>query len=156
MRVEANPDERQQLALLLSLSKIHILKADVEITPWRKQGVKVAGVVKAHLEQKCVVTLEDFDSHVEESFERFYLRGNAPGHSGKIITIDPMEDDVPEQIDGNTIDAGVLITESLSLALDPYPKKPGAVFEQSEPQLGDAAAPNPFAALKNIKDADRD
>jgi hypothetical protein len=47
------------------------------------------------------------------------------------------------------IDLGRLATDVLYLAIDPYPRKPGAVFE---PQIA-AADPedHPFAALKVLK-----
>ena len=47
------------------------------------------------------------------------------------------------------IDLGRLATDALFLAIDPYPRKPDAVFEP----LVDAADPedHPFAALKALQ-----
>ena len=39
----------------------------------------------------------------------------------------------------------------LILGLDPYPRKPGAVFESPE---GDEPDPSPFAALAKLKKGD--
>jgi hypothetical protein len=57
--------------------------------------------------------------------------------------------DPPEPIVGGVIDLGRLATDALFLGVNPYPRKPGAVFE---PQIT-AADPedHPFAALKALK-----
>ena len=58
----------------------------------------------------------------------------------------PRWTDPPEPIENGMIDLGRLATDVLYLAIDPYPRKPGAVFE---PEVT-AADPedHPFAALK--------
>ena len=52
-------------------------------------------------------------------------------------------------IENGIIDLGKVATDALYLALDPYPRKPDAVFEP----LVEAADPedHPFAALKALK-----
>ncbi|MGZ3360151.1 MAG: YceD family protein, partial [Xanthobacteraceae bacterium] len=59
----------------------------------------------------------------------------------------PLED-APEPLVGGMIDLGAIATEFLILGLDPYPRKPDAVFEA--PPGGDEAA-HPFAALAELK-----
>ena len=52
------------------------------------------------------------------------------------------------------IELGEVLVESLSLALDPYPRKPGMVFQEvSDDSSADAGepAPSPFAALAKLK-----
>jgi hypothetical protein len=50
------------------------------------------------------------------------------------------------------VDLGALATEFLLLGLDPYPRKPGAVFE---PPRDNRPEPGPFAGLAGlIKDRD--
>ena len=56
--------------------------------------------------------------------------------------------DGPEPLTGGVIDLGVIATEFLILAIDPYPRKPGAVFEAPDaPDDSD----QPFAALAALK-----
>ena len=57
--------------------------------------------------------------------------------------------DPPEPIVNGVIDLGRLATDALFLAIDPYPRKPDAVFE---PPV-EAADPedHPFAALKALQ-----
>lgn len=149
-RIEANREECARLADLLQLRAIAGLTADVQITPWRKQGFKVAGSFRAAVRQVCVVTLDPFDSVIEDQVERYYLRGNMPGPDARVVTIDALDDEDTEALKGNVIDAGELIRESLTLALDPYPRKPGATFEGLPPPAEEDRE-NPFAVLKQLK-----
>ena len=57
--------------------------------------------------------------------------------------------DPPEPIENGIIDLGRLATDALYLGVDPYPRKPDAVFEP----LVEAADPedHPFAALKALQ-----
>ena len=48
---------------------------------------------------------------------------------------------------GGLVDLGALATEFLILGLDPYPRKPDAVFE---PPQSLAAEEGPFAALAKL------
>jgi hypothetical protein len=53
-----------------------------------------------------------------------------------------------EPLIGGSVDLGALATEFLILGLDPYPRKPGAIFQPPmdlEPEEG------PFAALAALK-----
>ena len=56
--------------------------------------------------------------------------------------------DGPEPLAGGAVDLGAIATEFLILAIDPYPRKPGAVFEP--PDVGDDSD-QPFAALAALK-----
>jgi hypothetical protein len=50
----------------------------------------------------------------------------------------------PEPLVGGVVDLGAIATEFLVLGLDPYPRKPGAIFEPPQEREPDE---NPFAAL---------
>jgi hypothetical protein len=52
-------------------------------------------------------------------------------------------------LQGRIIDLGALIIETAGLELDPYPRKPGEVFEDQKPEP--IAKISPFARLKNPK-----
>jgi hypothetical protein len=49
---------------------------------------------------------------------------------------------------GGGVDLAAVLTEQLALALDPFPRKPGARFEAP----GTAGELSPFAALARLKD----
>jgi uncharacterized metal-binding protein YceD (DUF177 family) len=61
--------------------------------------------------------------------------------------MDPEADDPPDVLEGETIDVSGYVLEHLALELDPFPRKPGAVFENPLP----TAEISPFAALKALK-----
>ena len=53
----------------------------------------------------------------------------------------------PEPLIGGVVDLGALAIEFLILGLDPYPRKPGAVFEPPQDHKPEAG---PFAALAKL------
>ena len=51
------------------------------------------------------------------------------------------------------IDVGRVVFETLSAALDPYPRKNGASLEWQDPESAEGVgASGPFGALKKLKD----
>ena len=67
---------------------------------------------------------------------------------------DPDAEDIPEPPDpifNGQIDLGVLASEQLALALDPYPRKEGVEFAADLVQVDDIAEVSPFAALAKLK-----
>jgi hypothetical protein len=58
------------------------------------------------------------------------------------LFVDP---DEPDEIVDGRIDLGALASEFLTLALDPYPRKPGAAFE---PPVDPDDDGSPFSGLR--------
>ena len=122
--------------------------------------VKVSGTLHADVEQVCGVTVTPFLARVEESFERFYATpataaALATGELVDELEIDPLADDPPDPIIDGRIDIGELVAEELALAIDPFPRLPGAEFV-APPELAPPAndlGPDrqlPFAALGDL------
>jgi hypothetical protein len=64
--------------------------------------------------------------------------------------VDP-DVDQPEVVASPAIDLGGTVLEHFSLALDPYPRAPGAKLP-AEPEIGvDEPVQSPFAALAGLK-----
>ena len=61
-----------------------------------------------------------------------------------------LDDDSPDQIEDGRLDLGQYAVEQLALSLDPFPRKPGAVFEQPK-EPGEIS---PFAVLKTLRPKD--
>jgi uncharacterized metal-binding protein YceD (DUF177 family) len=125
--LEATPEERAALARLNGLSDIARLIARFRVSKW-KRGVRVEGEVSARVTQTCVVSLEPFEVDIEEPVEARFLPHGAKKpapESGVDEFVDP---DVPDEIVDGRVDLGKLASEFLTLALDPYPRKPGAAF----------------------------
>jgi uncharacterized metal-binding protein YceD (DUF177 family) len=142
--IEATEAERKALAKLNNLVDVARLTASFRIAKWR-QGVKVEGEVKAQVTQTCVVSLEPFDVEIEEPVEVRFLPSDAKAPELEDVT------DGPDPLIDGKIDLGALASEFLTLALDPYPRKPGVAFEAP---ADSADSSTPFGALKPPTDRD--
>ena len=141
---EATAEECAVLAKDFKLPAIRTLAADYRITGSAK-GVHVEGKVTAAITQICVVTLEPFDSVVEEEVAvDFAEKQGLPAES----PTDMHENEPPDEIVNGQIDLGALTAEFLALGLDPYPRKPDADFQF---EGGGDRADSPFAALGKLK-----
>jgi uncharacterized metal-binding protein YceD (DUF177 family) len=105
----------------------------------------VQGRVTAAITQICVVTLDPFDSTIEEEVEVDFAEpsGMPPEPPTEMHEYEP-----PDEILNGQIDLGGITAEFLALGLDPYPRKPGVDFEYAD--NGPAIA-SPFAALGKLK-----
>jgi hypothetical protein len=129
--IEANPAQRAILADEHGLLGVSAFRADLLVSNWRRNGVKVAGRVEADIEQECVVTLEPLDARISEEFSQVFLPddsklGRQGFHEGGEVHLDAEGPDSPEPFSGDVIDVGALAEEFFGLAIDPYPRKPGA------------------------------
>jgi uncharacterized metal-binding protein YceD (DUF177 family) len=137
MDIEANAAEREKLAALNGLPAITRLSAHFVVKKWRR-GVEVEGELSARVTQTCVVTLEPFEADIDEPIDVRFLPDAAP---------DSLEEDAPDPLVDGRIDLGAIASEFLTLALDPYPRKPGVAFEPP----ADAEDPeSPFSRLRAL------
>jgi uncharacterized metal-binding protein YceD (DUF177 family) len=150
-QISATEDERQALAERFGLIAIHDLSALLQLQPWRRGGIALTGRLEARIEQTCVVTLEPFQETVKEDITRFFAGQNAPGPRSVVRSVESLEEDETDVISGGSIDVGEVVAESLGLALDPYPRKPGAEFISSAAETEKEKPQSPFAALKSLK-----
>jgi uncharacterized metal-binding protein YceD (DUF177 family) len=148
----ADDATRAAIAALAGVPAISRLAASLDIARQGK-GLRVDGEVTAAVEQTCVVTLEPMTSEIREPIDVVFMppSGAAPAHNTQDETeeaIDLAAVDEPEPLIGGVADLGAAATEFLLLAIDPYPRKPDAVFDS--PDQG-AAGAHPFAALAALK-----
>ena len=148
-------DEQARLALRdhLGIRDVRSFSASADITAWRGDGVKVEGRVSADLVQDCIVTLEPIETQVDETFEAVFVpegsRLDNPAMGDVQMMVDAEGDDPPETFPGDALDLGPVWTEFLTLAVDPFPRKPGAELPSAEGET----EPSPFAALAKLKAA---
>ncbi len=145
----ADDGVRGAVARLAGLRDLPRLEANFDVTRHGTGGLRVTGHVRATVGQSCVVTLEPLSNDVEEAVDLIFMpRSAATRHDGEAAIEPP---DVkwgdPEPLIGDCIDLGAIATEFLMLGLDPYPRKPGAVFEPPRERNPD---PGPFAALAKL------
>jgi uncharacterized metal-binding protein YceD (DUF177 family) len=147
-RLAADEAVRARVAEALGLNALHRLEALVSVTPWL-DGAQVEGRWSASYEQTCGVTLEPFETQVKGEFEiRVVPRGsrNAPEDSHE-VSVDPEAEDPPDVLEEDRIDIAAYVVEHLALEVDPFPRKPGAVFDPPEPE----EPPSPFAVLRRLE-----
>jgi len=140
----ADPPTREALAKLARVAGLPRLSAGFDLTRHGREGLRVMGSVSATVDQACVVTLEPIQSEVEEAVDLLFAPPRAsPDEQGESpLAVDAAEP--PEPLQGGAVDLGAVATEFLLLAIDPYPRKPNAVFDA--PAASDASE-SPFAAL---------
>ncbi len=142
--VEANAEERAAIARRLGIVDVSALTCRFALRRWEGATVQAEGSLRARVTQVCVVSMESFDSDISEDFAvRFVPEG---------METDEIDLDAPDEIPyaGAVIDLGEATTEQLALALDPFPRKPGAAIAREALADGD----HPFAALAAIRKAD--
>lgn len=142
----ADQQTRAAVAEHAGLDALPRLQASFDVTLHNRGGLHVVGRVSATVGQTCVVTLEPLENEIEEAIDLVFARAEAPPMVG--AEVDLSAADAPEPLVGGGIDLGEIATEFLMLGLDPYPRKPDAIF-QSTPAGEDSA--NPFAALAALK-----
>ena len=164
----ADESQRANLSRRVGVEKILELSAQADVSPAQTGVIHVSGTFHAKVVQNCVVTLEPIETVIEDDFEGWFADNNLQavsfakakkdrdsqmGHAEQEILDDPED---PDQVVNGKIDIGELAAQHLSLAIDPYPRAPGA-----EKALKDVSAEvlkplsgrkNPFEALKDWKE----
>lgn len=143
----ADAQVRAAVARMVGLRDLPRLEANFDVTR-RGAGLRVAGRVSATVGQLCVVTLEPLVTEVEEAIDLLFVpQPTAEREDGEVGTRGESADET-EPLIGGLVDLGALAIEFLILGLDPYPRKPGVVFQPPP-----AAKPDetPFAALASLR-----
>lgn len=129
--IDADEAQRAALAEAHGLLSVESYRADLLVTKWKRNGVKVGGRVEARITQACIVTLEPVEAVIDEDVEGVFLPEDSKlaregFEVGGEILLDAEGPDAPELFSGDTIDAGALAEEFFGLGIDPYPRKKGA------------------------------
>ncbi len=154
MEIAAEPHEREALARRFDIPAVEALRARVRLRPLGgSRMVRLRARFEAEVVQSCVVTLEPVRLQVAEEFELMY-GPEEPAGAGHEISFSAEDEDPPEPIRDGVIDLGEAVAEHLALALDPFPRAPGATLDlPAEDGAGEAAParPGPFAALAGLR-----
>jgi len=150
--VKTDEHERTQLAERLKITSLPKLEAELKVTRLRG-GLHVTGLVVAETIQPCVVSFEPVYQSIEEPVDRVFLpisqRPRDP-EPGSETFVDLEGDDPPDYFDGQDLDLSELVIEAVALAIDPYPRAPGAEVEVTD-VAEEVPEDSPFAALKGLK-----
>ncbi|PSJ63911.1 YceD family protein [Pseudaminobacter soli (ex Li et al. 2025)] len=156
--IEANEKQRAALAEAHGLEAVERFRAELLVTAWKRNGVKVAGQVEADIVQSCVVTLEPIESHISEEVSGLFLPDDSKlGREGfetaGEILLSADGPDSPELFSGDTIDVGALAEEFFGLGIDPYPRKAGAELQKKSDEAPDEPVEGEFQRkLKSLID----
>lgn len=146
--LEADEAMRRKIADALDLVELKQLTGRVELTPWH-DGARIAARWRAVVVQACSVSLEPLESELAGAFEvRVVPQDSAMAPSEDLSgDIDLEADDPPDVSEDWTVDLGAYLVEHLALEIDPFPRKPDAVFEPPATEEN----VSPFAALSRLK-----
>jgi len=152
--VTADAAERAAVARALDLPSVEELEARYRLSR-EGERVKLDGSIRARLHQSCVVSLDPFPVVLDVPVSLVFapqvdLEDAARRGAADEIDVELAleSEDPPEPIVDGAIDLGTVTLEFLALALDPYPRKPGAAFAEPSPET---APESPFAALARLK-----
>ena len=149
---EADRAMREAIAEAGGWREVLSASASLDVTPKSGGRIHVTGHVRARIGQTCVVTLDPIENEIDEPIDLVFAPPEQiPDLSDLVDEAAESETEIPdppEPIINGVIDLGRLATDALFLAVDPYPRRPDAIFE---PPL-ETADPNdhPFAALKAL------
>jgi uncharacterized metal-binding protein YceD (DUF177 family) len=134
--VEATADELPAIAARLRIVALASLHCAFKLRRI-DTVIEAQGNLRARVTETCVMSLDEFEHDVEEAFTVHFVPAGTED-----------DDPDPEAIDqipfqGSAVDLGEAAVEQLALALDPFPRKPGAAVPADL-----AAEPDgPFAGL---------
>jgi uncharacterized metal-binding protein YceD (DUF177 family) len=152
-KFDADPAERAALADRFGLISLDRFQASFSLRRLRKDLIRVKGHISATLIQACVVTLEPVPAEIAEELELDF--SESLDQPGTEMDLDAEAADGPEPLSGGMIDLGEVAAEQLGLAIDPYPRKPGAEIPAQwagDPDAAPAPGPkvNPFSELEKL------
>jgi uncharacterized metal-binding protein YceD (DUF177 family) len=146
--LRASPAECAALARRFGIPAVNRFAADLLLSREGGGGITIQGRILAEVVQECVVTLEPVTLQIDEAV---HLRILGPGET---ISDDPESPDDVEA-PGGVADLGEALAEQLALALDPYPRAPGAalpdVVTAGQEEPAPEASISPFANLAALR-----
>lgn len=153
VHIAANDEQRAALAKRFDLESLDSLQADIALSR-DARGVLAEGRFTAKLAQYCIATRDPVPVQMDEALAIRFVAEPADGEDAE-IELDA--DDCDSMFhDGQGVDIGEAVAQSMGLALDPYPRSADAetVLKQAGVVSEDQAQEEtgPFSALKALKD----
>jgi len=152
--IEATERECQQLAKRLEVVALNFLMADVNISAGVDDVITVTGSLDAEVTQICVVSGNRINNPVSTPFELQFSE-SSPYDESEEDEVDFQEVQPPEPIENGIIDLGEIVSQFLSMEIDPYPRTSGLPFsDYSDDQntKEGVKSDHPFSALAVLKD----
>lgn len=152
VQLAAKPDELQRIAVWAEVPSVERFEALITLLKLSQSRFLYKAALKADVVQSCVVSLVPVPAHVEASFERelhlvSHVARDLAAHGD--VPIGEADEEGPEDIESTRYDLAAPLLEEFLLALEPYPRAPGVVFES--PDDPEEKPESPFAVLKALK-----
>lgn len=150
----ASASELAAVTSVLGLLALTSLTANYRVNRLAGGGYRLAGRVIADLEQACVVTLDPVAQHMAEKFDVEFWPEAKKNETAAVMGQEASVlegPDVEPLVDGE-ITVGRIVFETISAALDPFPRKADAAFDWRDPAAAEPGQTSPFAALSRLKD----
>lgn len=150
--LSADADARAAIARRLGLMALDRFTLEAEVRGIAG-GAAAKGQIKAKVVQACAATGLPVPATITESFDLRFLRDVLPGApvEEEEVEITTEECDILP-LEGEALDLGEAAVQTLSLALDPFPRHPGANRILAEKGVLNEAQAGPFAALAALHD----
>lgn len=163
LEVAASESERAALAKRFGFLALPALSARVTVDRRPGGQIVVEGRLRGKIVQACVLTLDPVNQDLDDTFRIVFkpdMTDERDPESGEAVLSSVA--DAPEPLTGNVLDVGEIVAEQLSLAADPYPRRPGARLEDvlPKPRHGGRKGQSdqrrhPFAGLAALRDKPR-
>lgn len=146
--LSAGDQECTEIAKRLGLESIDRLEAHAVLERNGDQ-VRVTGRIKSSLAQSCIASGEPVPAAIDEPFDLLFLP-EPRGRPDEEVELGAGDLDVVFH-DGQGIELGTAIADTLALALDPYPRGPNADAALKAAGVLSEEQAGPFAALARLK-----
>jgi hypothetical protein len=152
LEVAAHGEELERIAHWAGIRAVEDFAATVTLKRQSATRFTLDAELLADVVQDCVVTLEPVKSRIEKHVHReLHLAEHIRPKPNETVPLGAGagDDEVPEEIDSLDYDLAAPLLEDFALAIDPYPRAPGAAF--AAPEEPGVRPENPFEVLKSLK-----
>lgn len=145
--ISADEAECAALARRFGLAALEALSAKADLAAVNN-AIEARGTLSARLTQSCVATAQPLAQMIEEPFR---IRFEAPDIGVVVEEFELSADDCDVmEHDGQAIDLGEAVAQTLGLAIDPFPRAPNADDVLKAAGVLSEGEAGPFAGLKGL------
>ena len=146
--IAATEAERTALARRFGLVSLDALSAEAELAAVNS-SIEARGTLSARLTQSCVATAQPLAVTVEEPFRIRFEAPDTGAEEEEEFELSADDCDVMEH-DGQAVDLGEAVAQTLGLAIDPFPRAPNADAVLKAAGIMAEEDASPFAKLKGL------
>lgn len=151
LSLEANESERQGLARRFDLPRLDVLRAELKLQA-QSDGVHADGTLHAELAQRCIATGDELPLVIDTPFALRFRHQTETGRAADFeeeVELDASDCDTIDY-PGSQFDLGEALSDTLYLALDPFPRGPNAEAALKAAGVKSEGEAGPFGALAEL------